>query len=393
MNQIKNIDDCYNPSHDETARQGYISLMRKFIMNDISKLMNLNYEREIKPDFYRIESRFPSSGEEVRRSIEKTDIYKFWSSLRYNAQEMVWESVRRGIEREAPNLISIYKDALEDKSNLATLELDSNLEMPDYVALRDVHLMPGCWQNEYAKDDLSQGAMYAHGGSVFRGSFMPSKKRSGVACSVSKWLSLRYPDFSPVNILETGCTIGNNLFPYLEVYPNATLNGVDLAGPCLRYAFSRAVERGVKAHFYQQNAEKMSFEDKSFDLIVSSFFFHELSVDSTKKVLKECYRLLAPGGILVNMELPPSSQVDPYYNFYLDWDNEHNNEPHYREFRSQDVYELLNGSGFDLNDCFNVTIPDVGGASAKYFNDVALGKAPPPKHGNYTSWCLFGAKK
>ena len=36
MNQIKNIDDCYNPSHDETARQGYISLMRKFksIMSD-----------------------------------------------------------------------------------------------------------------------------------------------------------------------------------------------------------------------------------------------------------------------------------------------------------------------------------------------------------------------
>ena len=393
MTKIKNIDDCYNASHDEASRQGYVSLMRKFIMNDISKLMRQDYDKEVKPDFFSKETRFPSSGEEVRQSIEKTEIYKFWSSLRYNAQEMVWESVRKGVEREIPNLISIYNDALKDKSRLATLELNSDLAMPDYVALRDVHLMPGCWQNEYTKDDLSQGAMYAHGGSVFRGSFMPSKKRSGVASSVSKWLSIRYPDFNPTNILEPGCTIGNNLFPYLEIYPNATLNGVDLAAPCLRYAFSRAVEKGIKANFYQQNAEQMSFENDSFDLIVSSFFFHELSVDATKKVIKECYRVLAPGGILVNMELPSSSQVDPYYNFYLDWDNEHNNEPHYRDFRSQDFQQLLNISGFDFNNCFNVTIPDIGGSSAKYFSDVALGKTEPPKHGNYTSWCLFGAIK
>ena len=153
MTKIKNIDDCYNASHDEASRQGYVSLMRKFIMNDISKLMRQDYDKEVKPDFFSKETRFPSYGEKVRQSIEKTEIYKFWSSLRYNAQEMVWESVRKGVEREIPNLISIYNNALKDKSRLATLELNSDLAMPDYVALRDVHLMPGCWQNEYTKDD------------------------------------------------------------------------------------------------------------------------------------------------------------------------------------------------------------------------------------------------
>ena len=32
-----------------------------------------------------------------------------------------------------------------------------------------------------------------------------------------------------------------------------------------------------------------------FDLIVSSFFFHELSLAATGKIMKECNRLLAPG--------------------------------------------------------------------------------------------------
>ena len=390
---MKKIDECFNPSHDEVSRQGYVSLMRKFIMNDISSVMNDDYEKNIKKDFLSLNSRTPSSGEEVRKSIEKSHIYKIWSSLRYNAQEMVWESVREGVEREIPDMISIYKEALNDVSYLGSLNLDNNLEIPDYVNSKDVHLMPGCWQSEHIEHDLSQGAMYAHGGLVFRGSFMPNKKRSGVAASVSKWLSLKYPDFIPKNILETGCTIGNNLFPYLDIFPDALLTGVDVAAPCLRYAYSRSFSKGINAHFFQQNAESMSFKNNSFDLIVSSFFFHELSVKATKKVLKECYRLLSPGGMMVHMELPSSSQVDPYYNFYLDWDNEHNNEPHYRDFRSQDFNHLMTSAGFNLNNCFNITIPDVGGSSPKYFSNVALGIVDPPKHGNYTSWCLFGAKK
>ena len=112
MNNMKKIDECFNPSHDEVSRQGYVSLMRKFIMNDISSVMNDDYEKNIKKDFLSLNSRTPSSGEEVRKSIEKSHIYKIWSSLRYNAQEMVWESVREGVEREIPDMISIYKEAL-----------------------------------------------------------------------------------------------------------------------------------------------------------------------------------------------------------------------------------------------------------------------------------------
>ena len=214
--------------------------------------------------------------------------------------------------------------------------------------------------------------------------------KGGVADSIGHYLKLKYPDFNPKRILDLGCTIGSNLFPYHDVYPDAELYGVDVAAPCLRYAHARAVSRNIKAHLFQQNAERLSFEDNTFDLVVSSFFFHELSVVATQRVLAECHRILKPGGMMVQMELPATSQVDAFYNFVLDWDNEHNNEPDYRDFRSQNFYALMTGAGFAHGDCFTVSIPD---ASEEHFRQVALGEAPPPKHGNYTSWRLFGATK
>ena len=390
---MNSIDECFTPTHDEKSRQGYISSMRKYILKDVSAVMASNYEKNIKPNFIASNGREPDSAEEVKGSIENNLIYRTWSSLRYNAQEMVWESVREGVEREIPQMIATFKDSFKSSSHSGSLRLNKNLDMPDYVESLDVHLMPGCWQTEHALDDVSQGAVYFHGGQVFRGSLLPDKKRSGVAASVSKWLSIKYPNFSPDKILETGCTIGSNLLPYNEIFPNAELYGVDVAAPCLRYAHARAVSNGVGAHFSQQNAEDLDFPDSSFDLIVSSFFFHEISVEATKRVLSQCHRLLKPGGMMVHMELPSASQVDPYYNFVLDWDNEHNNEPHYRDFRSQNFQSLMNQASFHSDDCFTVAIPDIGGASPEYFRKVALGDEPPPKHGNYTSWYLFGAFK
>ena len=393
MNAIRDIDTFVDPTHDEIARRGYISRLRKHVLSDLSNTMQNAYDATVKPAFEAAHGREPENGEEIRDAIEGNLAYRTWSSIRYNAQEMVWESVRDEVERQLPAMISVAEQAAQSNSHVGSLTLDPTLQMPDYVDSMDVHLMPGCWQEEHTEGDVAQGAVYAHGGAVFRGSLIQLDKRSGVAASVSQWLSIRDPEFKPEKILETGCTIGNNLFPYRDIYPDAELHGVDVAAPCLRYAHARAVARNINAHFFQENAERLSFEDSTFDLIVSSFFFHEAAVAATKKMLAECHRVLKPGGRMVHMELPSASQVDAYYNFVLDWDNEHNNEPHYRNFRSQDFTDLMTGAGFAKDDCFMESIPEVSAVSEEHFRGVALGKAPPPTHGNYTSWCLFGATK
>ena len=61
--------------------------------------------------------------------------------------------------------------------------------------------------------------------------------------------------------------------------------------------------------------------------------------------MAEAHRVLKPGGVLLTMELPPNMSLDPYEQFYLDWDCYYNNEPFYKAFRDQDARQLLANAG------------------------------------------------
>jgi ubiquinone/menaquinone biosynthesis C-methylase UbiE len=194
-------------------------------------------------------------------------------------------------------------------------------------------------------------------------------------------------------MVDLGCSTGTNLFPYLSVFPDCEGHGVDVGAPLLRYAHARARSLGLPVHFSQQNAEQLDFADGSFDLVVSSFFLHEQSVKATRRILKEARRILRPGGIMVHMELPPASEVDPYYNFYLDWDAFYNNEPHYAAFRALDFPREVAAAGFKRANYIQTRIPNWGTVSEQEFAECARGEREAPAHGNGASWFIFGAIK
>jgi ubiquinone/menaquinone biosynthesis C-methylase UbiE len=150
---------------------------------------------------------------------------------------------------------------------------------------------------------------------------------------------------------------------------------------------------GRRVHYSQQNAESLDFADGSFDLVVSSFFLHEQSVRSTEQVLRESHRVLRPGGLMVHMELPPASETDAYYSFYLDWDAYYNNEPHYAAFRALDLRRAVCDAGFDARRYFQTRIPNWGTLTEQDFEDCVLGRRPAPAHGNGASWFIFGAER
>jgi ubiquinone/menaquinone biosynthesis C-methylase UbiE len=201
------------------------------------------------------------------------------------------------------------------------------------------------------------------------------------------------PDFRPQKLLDLGCTTGNNLFPYLEVFPECEGYGVDVGAPLLRYAHARAETLGLKVHFSQQRAESLDYPDGTFDVVCSSFFLHEISTKSTRAVLRECHRVLKPGGLMVHMELPPSSETDPYYSFYLDWDAYYNNEPHYAAFRALDFRREVVGAGFADERFFARRIPNYSTIPDEEFERSCRGEIPAPAHGNGASWFIFGAWK
>ena len=172
--------------------------------------------------------------------------------------------------------------------------------------------------------------------------------------------------------MDVGCTVGHNLLPFADVYPEAEVHAIDVSAPVLRYAHGRAESLGKTIHLHQMNGEAMSFEDESFDLVVSVVTFHETSRTAMKLILEECQRVLRPGGLMIHMELPRTAEMDPFDAFYIDWDAYYNNEPFYQAFTSTDMKQAFTDAGFDAGSYMEVMTPDIHGVPRAEFEAVAV---------------------
>ena len=394
MSHVKSITEAFELTHDEINYARFTSILRKRILMDLSQDMKAVYEKRVGPAFEKANGKTPN-GREIRKAMLKEPVFQGWSVLRHTAQQMTWWSVQPAIERQLPEMIDIARDVAEEPSTGGSLELDADVDIPREVTDLDVHLMPGCFHTEYTGDDVAQGALYHHGTTVFSGGLPHRKASKGdVAQSIANFLPLAYPDFKPKKILDIGCTAGANTLPYLDVFPDSELHAIDVGAPVLRYAHARAEAEGKKVHFHQMNAETPDFPDETFDLITSSFFFHEVSAAGTKKIVSECYRMLKPGGLMLHMELPPNSEVDDYYEFYLDWDAYYNNEPHYQAFRDMDFPKAIGECGFPAQNYVQFRIPNWRSTDPAAFEANAKGTATKQRdHGNGAVWFTFGGWK
>ena len=382
------IEETFKPTHDERARQQFVSMFRKNAIIDMRQQMRQDYESRVLPELQR-KGGEPKRWQDVQAAMETEASYRFYSAMRYNAQEMCYQSVQRTVERALPEMIKVSREiALTNKLG-GSLRLDPKLEVPTYVSAFDVHLAPGCFHSEYTLDDVAQGAVVSFGGKVFTGQH-PYRKRPGVVAeSVSQWVKSKWPNFSPRRILDLGTTSSKNLLPYHATFPNAELYGIDVGAPVLRFGYALADQEGIPVHLSQQNAEQTDFPDGHFDLIVSSFFFHEVPLKATKKILAECRRLLAPGGVMAHMELPNEAATSAYDNFFWNWDTANNNERFYTKFREQDPRQLCTEAGFSPAGCFAVTIPDYASFGEQKFAQFVRGEVAAPQHG-LGGWFVFG---
>ncbi|MGE3667453.1 MAG: class I SAM-dependent methyltransferase, partial [Steroidobacteraceae bacterium] len=155
----------------------------------------------------------------------------------------------------------------------------------------------------------------------------------------------RFPALKPGRILDMGCAIGNSTLPWGRAFPRASLHAIDVGAPVLRYGHARAEALGVTVHFSQQNAEATNFEPASFDLIVSHIMLHETSKSALSNILRECRRLLKPGGIMLHLEIPRGTT--PLEKFMYNWESYNNNETFAQFLTDADLAAIAARSGFD----------------------------------------------
>lgn len=388
---LPDLEEVYRPTHDERARQLNVAMIRKHSIVDMRDALEADYKGRVEPALA-AKGKTPQGWRAIEDVMEREPSFRFYSAMRYNAQEMCFQSVIDPVERSLPAMIDVAKRAAATRPAGGSLRTDPNFAVPRYVNALDVHLAPGGFASEWTADDIAQGAINTLGGKIF-GYAVPGRRNDGaVAQSIGQWLKRRYPDLKPRRILDMGTGTGRNLLPYLEVFPEAEGYGIDAGAGLLRYAHARAEHLGTPAHFSQQNAEATDFPDGHFDLIVSSFFFHEVTLKATRTILKECHRLLSPGGIIAHMELPPETMVTDYENFFWNWDTANNNEPTYTQFRAQDPVALCAEAGFPEEGCFTVHVPDYATHGVEHLEAFVRGDAEPHQHGR-GAWFAFGARK
>lgn len=303
--------------------------------------------------------------EQTEAALIDSPAFAAWTALSKGSQRQMWTAMQDMIARQSDALASQAKAlGLQDKRG--SLELDPNFEMPNYLLATAFHGQPGGYVDSRGDDDIRAGALQESGGTLYtRG--LGSGASDSKARAVVHHLSERFPDLAPRRVLDMGCGYGGQTCGYSLAYPDAKTHAIDAGEGVLRYGHLRAESMSVELHLHQQNAAKTTFPDGHFDLIVSNILLHEVPTDVMQQVMSECYRLLAPRGVVVHQDVPSQKPGTPGYRQFLTmWQTHHNDEPFWEDFASSDIPAALQDAGFSNDAVFVDYIAQIDGPMQWY---------------------------
>ena len=212
--------------------------------------------------------------------------------------------------------------------------LTGKSKIPAY-ALREFHNLP----NGYYSNYFTQG--YARGFNVLMLGEM-RRVRENIAREFSGYTS----------VLDLGCGDGSLTSALCE----QGIKDVWGADPS-PYMLALAIERVKSAKFVQAAGEATDFFAGSFEGVTACWVLHEVPSHYCDLILKECFRILKPGGKLVITEPSKHQFRMPlialfrqfglkglYYRFLATYPH----EPYIEEWHGRDVKLLVESHGFQL---------------------------------------------
>lgn len=362
-----NFTRIYQPSQEEQSRQSFVGALKRQINSNLEQRLAQRFEKVCAPHYEQRHGHEPANRDEALEAMENDPLYQMWGSLTYTSQDLMWETVGDTVDRTVARLEARAAE-LEQGKALGTLTLDPSLELPEPIASTEIHRQPGGYF--FAGDHLTAAALYAGTLMLYTAakgfSSSSASPFSTVGQGVAKMIEPMLESKKPRRILDMGCGPGTVTFGLKEHFADAEVHGVDLSASFVRFGHLWAEEAGVAIHYRQADAADTGLEAGSFDLIVSQILFHETWHDKAPAIFAEARRLLAPGGIMVNIDVPYQperiSLVEQVTNA---WQVENNGEPFWTGFADSSVTELMREGGFTEEECFARYVP--AGPTREYY--------------------------
>jgi ubiquinone/menaquinone biosynthesis C-methylase UbiE len=319
-------DVSAQPSAEDQAVTDFIFGLRSHWARQLYPALHCQYDAAVAARGER-----PEGPDEALPIVETLPLYPWFGWLERNAQKMKWRRLMRAVEAQ--------RDLLEAGLNapvanpVGRLELNPNLELPDYYREIEFHIQPGgVWS-----DDLNACAYeLATKVTMLGANDDYSFHRLFTQTAVPKRAYRR--------ILDLGCGFGKSTLPFAEAFPDAEVVGIDLSAPNLKLGHRKAERRGTKVTFSQRDATATGYPDASFDLVTATMLIHELPAPALRELVRDSARILGSGGLLAVLDFQHTG--DPFRDAIMDSHGARNNEPLMPMLFRTDMDRLCREAGF-----------------------------------------------
>jgi len=343
----------YQPDFTEKTRQEFVLAVKRLANGAAQQRVRDRYRHELLPRLRARLGREPRSREEVEAELAGTEEFRYWATLTHHSQSMMWASIEPTAQRLAPEVERRFAQ-LRGGAAVGSLELDPALVVPAPISTTEIHRQPVGYGGREAGDDVLPGLRYIGAALIYSvGKGNTHAASDGRAQVLLNEIARRRPGWRPRRILDLGCGIAVHSQPIALAFPEAEYHAVDVAAGLLRYAHVAAEARGVPLHLHQRDAAATGFADATFDLVLSNILFHETSHEGLPRILRECRRVLAPGGLMLHADV--ATQVgrhgldDQVMNA---WQDRWNGEPFWSGFAETDLRAAIIAAGFPAESVF-----------------------------------------
>jgi ubiquinone/menaquinone biosynthesis C-methylase UbiE len=237
-----------------------------------------------------------------------------------------------GLVRDTPNVVRRMR--AKDYKDIPVVDKE---RFPAYYR-RNFHWQTDGYFSDYSAEvyELGVELLFRGTADVMRRQVLPPVTRHVRAAGGADKL----------RVLDVACGTGRTLHQLASAHPALRLYGVDLSPAYVRAARKRLAHVDECA-LAVENAEALPFADGAFDIVTNVYMFHELPRNTRRKVARELFRVVKPGGLLVvedSAQIIESADIETALReFPRDF-----HEPFYDDYLRDDLAAMFAEVGFTV---------------------------------------------